>query len=511
MNIKAIVLMIAGLFVALWMGQAVGNGDYGTAIAVAGLTVFAVLVSVVGKHYRFEGWAIAIICACYFVGGKGFAYQRLGSLLFIGEAALLLLIGFHLIRCLGGKNDVLPRHPITIPLLIFQIYGFAHLLIDRSYFPFFFLMKDVATIYYGLFFFLVFPPMLHRPTREYLLKLLPVISALALGLLALFLAVPGLEQQVFFTTMVRGAPLIMPSIDVLIPVCIAFSAFCYFKHLRVSGLWKIVYLFSSVLCTAPLFAQGKAVFYLAFFLFVGALFFVGHWKFFATGLLIGVLSTTLLYSLIESRIIQDTNGRFESFINEFSSFDIAGIGSGKQGFAQENVDWRFTWWKMVIEDVMKENPFYGLGLGSDISTQFHATYFQTGIDNTDVLIARYPHNVLITIMGRLGIIGLMIFIPICILIVRELWLGMIKLRASSDEHSPGLAFAWAFVLAGFANAFFQSTFEAPYAAIAFWSMLAVLCVMNRQTDEVTEEEEEFIESEDGILSDGKYVMGSRPV
>ena len=152
MNIKAIVLMIAGLFVALWMGQAVGNGDYGTAIAVAGLTVFAVLVSVVGKHYRFEGWAIAIICACYFVGGKGFAYQRLGSLLFIGEAALLLLIGFHLIRCLGGKNDVLPRHPITIPLLIFQIYGFAHLLIDRSYFPFFFLMKDVATIYYGLFF-----------------------------------------------------------------------------------------------------------------------------------------------------------------------------------------------------------------------------------------------------------------------------------------------------------------------------------------------------------------------
>ena len=57
--------MVAGLFVALWMGLAVGNGDYGTAIAVAGLTVFAILVSVVGKHYRFEGWAIAIVCACY--------------------------------------------------------------------------------------------------------------------------------------------------------------------------------------------------------------------------------------------------------------------------------------------------------------------------------------------------------------------------------------------------------------------------------------------------------------
>ena len=164
MNIKAIVLMGAGLLVALWTGQAVGNGNYGTAIAVAGITIFAVLVSVVGKQYRFEGWAIAIVCACYFVGGKGFAYQRLVSILFIGEATLVLLIGFHLIRCLSGKNDVLPRHPITVPVMLLQIYGFAHLLIDRRYFDFFFLMKDVATVYYGLFFFLVFPSMLHRPT-----------------------------------------------------------------------------------------------------------------------------------------------------------------------------------------------------------------------------------------------------------------------------------------------------------------------------------------------------------
>ena len=49
MNIKAIVLMIAGLFIALWIGQAVGNGEYGTATAAAGATAFAILVSVVGN------------------------------------------------------------------------------------------------------------------------------------------------------------------------------------------------------------------------------------------------------------------------------------------------------------------------------------------------------------------------------------------------------------------------------------------------------------------------------
>ena len=510
MNIKAIVLMIAGLFIALWVGQAVGNGEYGTAIAVAGATVFAILVSVVGKHYRFEGWAIAIICACYFIGGKGFAYQRLGTILFIGEAALVLLLGFHIVRCLSGKNDILPRHPITVPLMIYQIYGFAHLIIDRSYFPFLFLMKDAATVYYGLFFFLVFPPMLHKPTREYLLKLLPIISAIALGLLTCIVSIPGLENQIFDVTMIRGAPLIYQSIDALIPACVGFSAYCYFKHLRASGLWKIVYLLSSVICSVPLFAQSKAVFYLAFFLFVGALLLMGHWKFFVTTIVVGLMGVFLLYSLIESRIIEDREGRFKSFIEEFSSFDIAGVGGGKQRLSQENVDWRFTWWKMVIDDVISERPFYGLGLGSDISTEFHATYFQTGVDNTDVLIARYPHNVLITILGRLGIIGVMIFLPICILIVRELWLGMIKLRDPEDEHIPGHAFSWAFVLAGFTNAFFQSTFEAPYAAIAFWSMLAVLCVSNRQLV-VEEEEEELVEEEEAFLNDSKLVMGSRSV
>ena len=59
-----------------------------------------------------------------------------------------------------------------------------------------------------------------------------------------------------------------------------------------------------------------------------------------------MFSTILLYSLIESRVIKDKDGRFESFINEFSSFDIAGIGSGKQGFG-----------KMWIGDLLVENGY----------------------------------------------------------------------------------------------------------------------------------------------------------
>ena len=91
---------------------------------------------------------------------------------------------------------------------------------------------------------------------------------------------------------------------------------------------------------------------------------------------------------------------------------------------------------------------------------------------------------------------------------------MMRLRVSVGENDPGLAFVWAFVLAGFINAFFQSTFEAPYAAVAFWSMLAVLCVMNRQVEDPNDEDEDVQEGigalpDRGMLNEGEFAMRSK--
>ncbi|MED6299129.1 MAG: hypothetical protein VX860_03480, partial [Verrucomicrobiota bacterium] len=63
------------------------------------------------------------------------------------------------------------------------------------------------------------------------------------------------------------------------------------------------------------------------------------------------------------------------------------------------------------------------------------------------------------------------------------------------------------------NAFFQSTFEAPYAAVAFWSMLAVLCVMNRQVVDPTDEDED-VQAGDSLpdarmFNDGEFAMRTK--
>jgi hypothetical protein len=498
MNIQLIVVMGVGLFLAMWTGIAVGNGEYGKAGFVAGGTLLAVLIAVIGRRYRFEGWFIAIIVACYFLGGKGFSYQRLVSILFVGEATLILLVVFHVFRVMTGAARLIPKHRLTIPLLIFLVYGFIHLLIDLREFPLILVFKDTATVYYALFFFLVYGPVEHKPTRDYILKLLPIIAGVALVLYTVSIF-GHLGASIGRATMIRGAPVILQTVDAMIPVCIGFSAFAYIKSLQSHGIWKVGYLFLSILCSAPLFAFGKAAFYLAFAVYLGALVVAGHWKILVTIIPIGICSVLLLISLIGSGIIKDENRRLKRFLDEFSSFNVIGVGSeGSRKHAQSNVDWRLTWWKKVTEDTMESRPFYGLGMGADISTDFHAGYFNVQYIDPNVKIARYPHNIVFTVLGRMGIIGLAIFIPIAYLLARELWIGLQVMRRYGSQCDPKYAFTWAFVMAGFVNGFFQSTFEAPYTAVMFWTLLALLCVMNNiESEKFAVVEDPELEPSDG--------------
>ena len=497
MNIQFIIVMIGGLGVALWTGLAIGNGEYAKAGFVAGATALAVLMAVIGQRYRFEGWFIAIIVACYFIGGKGFSYQRLASVFFIGEATLALLIFFHVFRVMSGSARLFPPHRLATPLFIFLCYGFIHLVFDRREFPLMLVLRDTATVYYALFFFLVYSSMQHKPTRDYILKLLPIISAVALVLYTV-ITFGALTARVSSATTLRGSPIILQTVDAMIPVCLGFSAFAYMKSLQTGGLMGVIYLVSSIACTAPLFSHGKAVFYVAFFAYIAALLFVGHWKMLFTIIPMGICAVLLLMILIQSGLVKDKNEKFKRFMDEFSSFNVVGVGSkGSQKHAQSTVDWRLNWWKTVTKDTMESRPFYGLGMGADISTKFHAIHFNSPYLNTNVKIARYPHNIIFTMLGRTGIIGLLIFLPIAYLISRELWLSTKIMRREGKKCDPRLAYVWAFILAGFVNAFFQSTFEAPYTAVMFWTLLALLCVMNQVDEyEMTSAESEDLEASD---------------
>ena len=94
----------------------------------------------------------------------------------------------------------------------------------------------------------------------------------------------------------------------------------------------------------------------------------------------------------------------------------------------------------------------------------------------------------------------------------ELWIGVDIMRRHGSQCDPRYAFTWAFVLAGFVNAFFQSTFEAPYTAVMFWTLLAVLAVMNKSILEQSDESASGVTLEEGQdLDDSALDRLNRPV
>lgn len=124
---------------------------------------------------------------------------------------------------------------------------------------------------------------------------------------------------------------------------------------------------------------------------------------------------------------------------------------------------------------MDDNPVFGAGLGSDISSSFLTGFYSAdratqGLEEGG---ARYPHNVLFTVIGRLGLVGLFVF-GAYLLIVAKTLVDFCRVFLRRDDYLIGDLLFFALFCSGLANAFVQSTYEAPYAAIIHWVALAYI-------------------------------------
>ena len=125
---------------------------------------------------------------------------------------------------------------------------------------------------------------------------------------------------------------------------------------------------------------------------------------------------------------------------------------------------------------MRDNPWFGSGLGSDISSSFLTDYY--GIERAQARAvqgggARYPHNILFTVFGRMGVIGVLFFTVYLLFVLKVMYdFCVIYLRKS--DYLMGDLLLFALFCSGLANAFVQATYEAPYAAIIHWVCLAYL-------------------------------------
>ena len=98
---------------------------------------------------------------------------------------------------------------------------------------------------------------------------------------------------------------------------------------------------------------------------------------------------------------------FNEHIASGETAETFGIEGGQFVGLRGTSSWRLDWWMNIWDNTMTMAPFWGQGFGADITGPYLEVWL--GIKADPAGYARYPHCVLFTIIGRLGLIGLSIF------------------------------------------------------------------------------------------------------
>ena len=132
--------------------------------------------------------------------------------------------------------------------------------------------------------------------------------------------------------------------------------------------------------------------------------------------------------------------------------------------------WRLLWWERLLEEVVERNPAFGLGFGESLHV------YHPALENlSDPWMLRAPHNIHVTVLARMGFVGLMIWILILVFGIGTLffrvWRGRSGARICPKARREELAFWVAMLVYTIVNSSFGVLMEGPVLGIWFWLAL----------------------------------------
>jgi len=156
-------------------------------------------------------------------------------------------------------------------------------------------------------------------------------------------------------------------------------------------------------------------------------------------------------------------------IKRFASTFSKGISSERD---ENTKEWRISWWKDIINDTFYGKYFWtGKGFGINLADEYG---FQVGgvKDGTGGL--RSPHNIFMTVLGRVGVPGFLLWILLHITwgcdIMRHYFMSK---RKGDTTWSKVFLFLFAYWGASLINASFDVYLEGPQGGIWFWTIFGV--------------------------------------
>lgn len=461
-RLKQRLIALGGALLAVGLGWLAATGSY-TLPALAGVVALAaILVRVM--RLSAEVILLGLLLIGYIVGNRGFAQLLPVPWLPLFPAEWGLAAGLAWLVIQAAPRQTLPwrRDALNRAVLLWLAAGTARVVVDVPHYGIM-ALRDYAMIYYAAFFFLAQHYAADRRSRTFLVGCVALAAIVLLPVYYLFSEFP----LFFFTNLaVQGVPLIYLKGD-LAATFLAAGSIIVFHAAQGSMRW-----WSWPLATAMFLAVAASDSRASL---VGAavamlwLLLMRRWTYPAVQG--GVAAAVLLGMavLAFSGEAPSVEARLHGLAERVTS--IADFGGTRVYDSEGTLDkgdnnrFRMVWWWTVMNETWQQGPVFGLGFGYDLAKSFvHAYDPAMGDDFT----ARSPHSIVMSVIGRMGAIGLVAFIVLGAAIAHKTW-RVLRSR-TSDPFGCGL---WCAVWVILTSACFGVVLEGPMGAVVFWTFLGL--------------------------------------
>ena len=457
---QAIILTSVGLL-SVWFAWQIAEESYVWPVLAVAVGLAAFLVKI--TKLPFDIIVLGLVMFGYIVGNRGFAQLTpTPSLpLLPAEGTLLIAGSWWILRSAFARR--LPWSPDGLSRLVlaWMVLGSARMLFDLRTYGFL-AIRDFAMVYYALYYFIAVRLAVLPNANKYLTMCLLWGSLLILPGSLLFEAFP----HFFMTTLtLRGTPLVYYKGDLVFMYVAAGSLLMYFLAPRRHHWW-------ASLCSAAYFlylagGNNRASLLGALFC-AGLLLAARRWRY--PAMLGNAVAAAVLVLVMLSVVFQVgwAERKISSATDRILSLtDIAGVSryeSDESGNKGDNNRFRLIWWGTVVRDTWQGNPIFGLGFGYDLARSFVHEYSP---DASEEFTTRSPHNVFLSVFGRMGIAGLALWLAICAVLLSRTWEAF-----RWDEDTTAWAL-WGCLWVILVTAALGVVLEGPMGAVPFWIILGL--------------------------------------
>lgn len=461
--IKQILAFLAFCLVAVIAGtQIAANNWILIAPLYGGLLLYLFLAT---PKVTPEAIIIGGLTGGYIIGSKGFASLGPGFIL-PAELALILLAAVTVAYV--PLRKMIPFRVDTLGMFILLFVAYGCMLMARDI-PRYGLwaVRDFAMVYYAAFYFFAQPIARHAMSLNTLNRVL-FFSFIIMIPLMLWFGLSPFSMLSFFT--VGGINLIRYKGDLAAMTCAIGWLFFFFRLEKTRSIFDFA--LSAILLTLSFLIVSRAV-YPGILVMVWLLFYLRSRvvvRFFTSAAVLAlfplaIFTVVLSESVSESRLVLI----WEHMV---SVVDLQGNYDYQHEKGEESINnnqWRLTWWSVLFDKVMTENPMLGLGFGTDITSDFSIAYWG---DPDHHERTRSPHSMQMSAFGRMGILGLLIYLAITFAIAAQIYEVIMYCRRHGGPVHPALPY-WSMCIIIYSSSTFGVVLEGPMGAVPFWAFLGI--------------------------------------